>query len=280
MGCWSESCAISGMEIPDGARIYIALVGSSRYGDGLDLIVPPVLGNYDDYGGLDLLEGFELLGLKKGENWRPRDDRRGRPVYMDADVYEFMAGMEPEFTYNRPKTIGGMIDKTEAELREAIKGLRSVERFEEGYFKAIQPLEKIISHSRDAFGDARQILEEILFKKKGESRDEAKVDLLIEEFITMFRRATIYNMGQIELRKTFVPEVRGPQHGGVQALIPFYGYVLTLARKREQDRIADCWNMEELDKEFPLERWKAECALDKTQLGFREWQVEQALEAD
>ncbi|MBO6507365.1 MAG: hypothetical protein JJ979_02580 [Roseibium sp.] len=56
MGCWSESCALSGMELDDGRDIYLATMEPADFSSEVTVIVPPTRGVYDDYGGITLSE--------------------------------------------------------------------------------------------------------------------------------------------------------------------------------------------------------------------------------
>jgi hypothetical protein len=275
MGCWSESCAVSGLEIPHNAKIYVAMVGESRYGRDVEVNVPPVAGTYDDYGGLDLTETLTSLDLKTGENWAPRDDKRGMPVYIDAEVFDFLPSIELEFSYKGPKTIGESLEVNVTKLRDIIARLRPLTPYkDEAYYKTISELDRVIGYHTEAFADAKDKLSRILFKKD-DTRTTEEIDAQIEEFITLYSRAFIFNRAQHELRKRFVPEVKGPQHAGSDALIAFYRTVYTLIRQRREAQVEEGYHQVEMDKDYPLDRWKAEVALDQTQLAFRDWQVEQ-----
>lgn len=278
MGCWSESCAVSGLEIPHNAKIYVALVAESRYGNDLELTVPPIAGTYDDYGGLDLTETFTSLGLKEGENWEVREDKRGAPVYIDAEVFDYLLNIEKEFAYKGPKTIGGSLDELVTTLREKIEAMRGLERYSDPeWFKIHSELDRYLGHNSTAMEGAREKLDRILYKKD-DGRTEEEVNAQIEEFILLFRRSYVFNVAQRELRKRFVPKVKGPQHGGGEALLGFYREVYRIIRARKEAENADLWNMEVLDKEFDLNLWMAAVSSEATQLGFREWQIEKANE--
>mgnify|MGYP000026455675 CR=1 FL=1 len=78
MGCWSESCALSGLEISDGTDAYAVILKPNKYERSkYDICVPPIKGTYDDYGGLVLLESNEQYNLVKGETFTLVDDDRG-----------------------------------------------------------------------------------------------------------------------------------------------------------------------------------------------------------
>ncbi|MBD9511556.1 hypothetical protein IB265_32900 [Ensifer sp. ENS10] len=279
MGCWNESCAISGIDIPHKTKIYVALIGNERFGNDMAIFVPPVLGAYDDYGGVDLLEDSPLFGLKKGDNWRPREDKRGHPVYLDAEVFDFLTSLKIQWSIDG-KTLGDAITKHEKVIRETVEKLKPLQRYEDkDYWKTMMDLDRLLQR-RETFDDAKQVFEEILYVKKGETRDEEATDAKIEAFITCWKRAFIMNQAQHELRKKIVPEVKGPQHGGAPALIQFYTMVLMTSKRRHEEQRDDGWNWDEMDKDFPLDRWKAEVALDQTQLSFRDWQVAQEFKRD
>lgn len=215
MGCWSESCGVSGMEIPDNARCYMLTLVPDKYDKHTYRMgIPPVLGTYDDYGGLDLLENCPALNLKIGDNWRPeREDK----FMIDAQVFDFLSTLEPDFTYgDRPKTVGEAAERWMADAHKQIKEYREAD--------GVSKLTKSFALS-DMFGSVteRPLAGIIDFES------------ITDEFVTLYGRCLVLWRGMSELRKTLAPTcVWGPQHGGAQALIPFYEFVLKQAKARRK----------------------------------------------
>lgn len=278
MGCWSESCAVSGVEIRNGAQIY-AMTWQQIYGDEYMISVPPVVGTYDDYGGIDLTEDLPEFGFKKGENWRLAEDERGEHMLVDAAVFDFLSSLEPEFTYgDRPKTIGEMWERHRAELVTVLEQWIAIRDGDGDEMK--KAVSMLRSEGRTVFGYSDGVMKgaPIVFQEAVEAGGSIES---LTPLIEAYGRAMVICRAMIELRKkpTFGTS-NGPQHGGEQALIPFYTFTLMLARKRRDDDRDDYWDWEEMDKDHPLDSWKAEVATGATKMGFREWQTEQELNPD
>jgi len=115
MGCWSESCAVTGMEIRYDNRVYVAMVNSEGYNSQQIIVIPPVLGIYD-YGGIELLENNTEFGLVKGDAWQPREIEGSDPIYIDAVILEdVLPTISKEFPYaynetNEPISIDTIAD--------------------------------------------------------------------------------------------------------------------------------------------------------------------------
>lgn len=262
MGCWSESCALSGMEISDGDTVYVALVIPSRsYGHSYNWILktPPVKGTYDDYGGVNLTEDTPN-GPKSGENWRPDNEiqgataQQGLPVYFDAELFEYLENLENEFPYHWTRkgnvmvsnvnTIGMRRDLHVQDIRDAInETLENKKKYEElsnGPAKGFsivyeRPLHEVFVSSEDRGvldGAENFILDRI---------ESGQTDF--EEFLKFYGRAYVLTCAQHELRKQIVPGTYGPQHGGADALLQFSKEVSRLTEihkyRWDEDEIED-----------------------------------------
>lgn len=255
MGCWSEACALSGIEITDGLEVYVALVvPSDGYNNSgqWDLSMPPIKGKYDDYGGLDLLEDTPY-GPKNGENWRPENEiqgakpKDGLPIYIDAELFESLENLPREFPYfgthingkyemiKGVKTIGQARDLFLKDVRAAIaksiekknkwdslKGKPDVDRS----ILYNQPIHELLGYPESGsilVGASHYLTERI---------EQGQTDF--EEFLKFFGRAYVLFSAQFELRKLVAPGIRGPQQGGDPALIQFTKEVLRLSEERKR----------------------------------------------
>jgi hypothetical protein len=273
MGCWSESCGISGIEIPMNNRIY-ALMMEKSYG-GYVVSVPPILGTYDDYGGIDLTEDMPAFDLKAGENWRPVEDQRGLHMFIDADVFDHLKELEPEFTYgDRPKTLGEAWQHHSEEVVKVLTMWIKIRDSDKDPRDKAYDLLKVGSKVGRVFGYDDGTLKNVQSLFQDAITNGASLESLAP-LLVAYSRAYILMRAFVELRKNPAPgSINAPQHSGEQALIPFYNFVYHLARKRRDEDRAECWDFDELDKSYPLDRWKAEVALDQTQLSFRDWQID------
>lgn len=219
MGCWSESCALSGLEIMMGEEdVYVALMTPSKYGKNeWDIVVPPVKGTYDDYGGIDLTEDVPYYNLVKGDNWRPREDGRGQPVYFNGAVFDSLASLEREFAYNG-RTIGEAFAYHVSELMEDAKEVDDL-------------VQELGSEVAKALADIKMSR---VFRNDGPLEDAVHLfrNVPREEFIKLYKRAFILSCAQRELRKLVVPGVSGPQHNGETALKQFYTTVNNILDER------------------------------------------------
>lgn len=215
MGCWSESCGLSGLEIRNGDDIYLATLKPSKYyPQSYDFVMPPLKGTYDDYGGIDLTEDYPFgpFNLKIGDNYSPGllDARDG--YIVAASVFEFLPSLELEFSYgDRPKTVG----EANQRLQKRLEKYFSTSIDERNYFGS-DGLYNLISG--------------------GEGADFLNPLLLLEEygavFIPFFCRARMLRHAAAELRKSIYPSsCNAPQHNGEQALIPFYKHILGVAER-------------------------------------------------
>lgn len=245
MGCWSESCALSGLEIQMGEEnVYVALLAKSKYGEAMyDIVVPPVKGTYDDYGGIDLEEDCFLLGLKKGDNWRPMEDDedgnapKGEPVYISGAVFDFLPNLLREFYYHGA-TLEEAYEYHLSEVREKIEESRktfemladaSENEDSRNQFRSIQ-VSMAFGLSNSVLPSASKLYQDL------NGGDDS-------EFFKFYKRAFMLQCAQMELRKLVVPGVRGPQHCGEVALNQFYGLVGPIVKARvdeaEAQRIQD-----------------------------------------
>lgn len=252
MGCWSESCAISGMEIGDGDEMYMAYVVPHKYEKGTWVInKPPMRCTYGDYGNGFLIEDAPLVGLKVGDELSDRNEDNdqeghewGLPIYFKAEVFDFLPQLKPEFSFNDVKTL----EDTYNAMRE--RGRKAVEErltmFKEAAFKGTDDQDKVDELIK--VYTSTTIIRELF----GYGSDACMVDaadeydrfindpsLNEEDFWTAYRRAFILKCAYEELRKAMSPRIRGPQHSGEVALRQFYQHVLSIADAEYEKRKAE-----------------------------------------
>ncbi|QIG66030.1 hypothetical protein phiOC_p388 [Ochrobactrum phage vB_OspM_OC] len=283
MGCWSESCSISGMEIRHGDECLVAYA-SFTYEDSFyfpfRLNTPFFFGEYDDYGGVDLLEDYEPYGFKKGDNICQFDDRqideetydskavfhvrsktagwvhdkdrghwmlKGHRIFIHKKVFDILGGLRPEFVYNSPDTIKGQIEhfieeriqiakdsqtkyldkaKELSEPDESDDDIKTMEMFGYLAFNGLR-----MGHDSEPWNGYSRELQDV-FVENFPNIDADWASIFSNEH---FVRTKIVLYASMELRKVLSPYVHGPQHGGAQALIPFYEGVLAIAKARQKE---------------------------------------------
>lgn len=237
MGCWSESCALSGLEIMLGEKnTYVALLAPSKYGEPMhDILVPPVKGTYDDYGGIDLDEDCFVLNLKAGDNWRPMDEEVGAPIYLNGTVFDFLPSIQKEFNYHGATLAESYeyhlsdVQKKIDENKALFQALADASPNAAEQFRSIK-VSMAFGLSNSVWPKASHYYEEL------QGADDT-------EFFKFYKRAFMLQCAQMELRKLCIPGVRGPQHCGEIALKQFYDLVTPILNERvseaEAQRLQD-----------------------------------------
>lgn len=201
MGCWSERCALTGLEISAGDAAYLAVI-DPRFDtyDGHMILVPPVKGTYDDYGGLVLTEDVPLLGMRAGAAYTPAEDGE-TVVFFNAQVFEAIEKLQPESTFTSP-TVGHEVDQGLTKLRTGVEDLRSQDL--DPAILAMK-LERHFSWPPEWRSAASKLVELI------EQGDD------LEPFYLLARRVKLMKSAEQELRRPISPIRVGPQHGGEAA---------------------------------------------------------------
>lgn len=221
MGCWSESCGLSGLEIREGVECYLAVLAPNGFdidvnARNFDFVVPPIHGTYDEYGGLNLLEDypFSPFCLKKGDNFRPK---LCDALFIDASVFHFVRRLEPEMTFDPSvKTLTDIELEATHRVRVRIQQNNETKPAKRPFL----PLWFDVLSRSESGGNLRDAMR--LFEDYSESP------------LPFYGRCVLLYNAYGELRKKMVPSsCRSPQHGGAQALIPFYRHVLATAEERE-----------------------------------------------
>lgn len=217
MGCWSENCAISGIEIRPGTPCYRAhMIRDKYYESQWEFIIPPILGKYDDYGGLDDPEKSIIWPYEDYDYWPDTITINGKavyekplPIYFHAEVFDLLENVPLEWKRDGAQTVGDM----------ATEHINKMMGFLEKKKEAIQ--------SKDLSKMVLAMSEESRFQMMDDFRGklfvsiENKVfenDENLKEFLKLYRRCFVAHCGMRELRKNLMPGARGPQHCGEEAM--------------------------------------------------------------
>lgn len=131
MGCWSENCALSGLELYDGCDVYAIMLkheAASPFNSGVYLEMAPVYGKYDDYGGIDIVDDMQMfdairlppsaaikiervdqiLDRPARVNLRVKyQNKEGyRMVFFHKKIFDHLATLPTEFSRDDASTIG------------------------------------------------------------------------------------------------------------------------------------------------------------------------------
>lgn len=240
MGCWSERCALTGLEIANNQVVYVACI-SEQTDDfyGQSLATPPVKGTYDDYGGIDLLEDVELLGLKYGQNWRPDEEDQKpsvaknltlRPIFIHAEIFDKIPELRPEFDYTTA-SVGRSVESEIAKLTALVELFKDWENAGEEKDKLLYATQLALRQSLgypEQWEGADEILDDILDAGKD-----------AEEFLDLYRRVLLLKCAERELRQPLVSSRVGPQHGGEMALRQKTTWVQEILDAKEEVRKED-----------------------------------------
>lgn len=227
MGCWSESCALSGVEIGHGDACYVAAF-TKEPGDrfnGQTFAVPPLKGFYDDYGGLEKMEGSAIWGIEPGgELDRDAIYELGQPIYIAASVFDRMGELVPDWCYDGINTLADANARLAEKLRTYAQKLKSIEPDQGDIDTYGEELARTVARSRRFFGT--RLRDECFRSYPSMMKNDAQqfADLVdsngdVEDFIKHYLRAAMLKRLESELRHRLVSGVSGPQHGGDEALI-------------------------------------------------------------
>lgn len=251
MGCWSESCAISGLEIgayDEAVVMVLAPAKDDGYGHGafcrFSPITPPTFGKYSDYGDIEGPEDNpEQLDSKFFTDWL----EKGRRVYDPStddhmkymanlwwcrkDVWDYCDNLPREFSYgdDNPDTIGELITQQRGKVLEYVKGQQEIQAMDDGDDAKLRRLLRSISSARDIFGLDRIDGDLVIQLKTSldaaiEKNNQERIDDIIEAAMRVLKLSAIGH----ELRKIVCPSTRiGPQHGGYEAILSLNKFVVT-----------------------------------------------------
>jgi hypothetical protein len=253
MGCWSESCAISGLEIGDQDEAMVMLLhplkekGYTDHGafSRYEPVCPPTWGKYSDYGDIEDINTYDNLFFTNQLELARRtidpnsDDHcayMARFWWVRKDVWDFCDKIPHEFSYgDHPKTIGESIMRR----REKLNAYVASERIDIKNSKNDDPkdskalIRRLISKSSksgdDVFGlkshrlklisNLENDLDEMI-----EQNNQSGIDNVIEAVC----RLNKIEMVCYELRKIVMPSTfTGPQHGGYEAASMLATFTLT-----------------------------------------------------
>lgn len=240
MGCWSESCVISGLPIYEYDEVYVATLIKPKFRN-IDWVIslPPIKGLYDDYGGIKLLESNKQFKLVSGEDFEITAIRElGQPVYIAASVFELLKELKMEFPFLNSKKVKDLgdfannyilflqeqLDKkiVKAETNPIIFTKSGKDIIFKNYYLA-----EIFGHDDIQADCCKHIQEKLDINDKDFS-----------DFFEFYKRAILLVRGSFELRRALVPTIRGPQHGGENALYQLYNHVFSVINERLEERKA------------------------------------------
>lgn len=242
MGCWSESCVLSGLEISSGTPVYGLKMRRNDSG-GWVVYTPLLEGTYDDYGGIDLTRSESYLGYESGNNVELGASSFSHSVFVRQDVYDIGKGLPVEFPYVRNPETG------KGELREGLTVFQRMEAWRERTVRGLDEIRKEVELRGSSDVRPMSMVERFIYDNFNRGELLPHVGWISEylreslhgyNFDVMegidgyCRLATLFSMGT-ELRKLIRPGIVGPQHGGEQALLSFYEKVLPLVRDQSRD---------------------------------------------
>lgn len=253
MGCWSESCAISGLEISDQTEALVMLLqfneepGYSCHGaySRYQPMCLPTWGKYSDYGDIEDVASCDPLyftmWLEKARrkidpNEDSHTDYMSKMWWVRKDVWDFCDTIPHEFSYgDNPKTIGESCQRMRDKLYAHVKSEReemALDLHKDGFdpdSAIAQALRRMRSSDHNIFGlrsyevniiqNLQNELEDAI-----ENNDQPKIDNSIEGIVRLNKIAMICH----ELRKLVTPSTfTGPQHGGYEAASLLATFTLT-----------------------------------------------------
>ena len=256
MGCWSESCAISGLEIGDQDEAVVLLlkpVDSDSYSEfgafcRFTPLCAPTYGIYSDYGDIEdeLPKDNEFFTSRLDaarRHYDPKSD--SHMTYMNnmwwcrKDVWDFCDSIQLEFSYgDRPKTVGDAVVAHHKSIMKYVNDLLQEDDAEDTEDSRLRRLMKGFASGRDIFGlgyiDGKFVTG---LKMALDDAIEHKNHEAIENIVEMSTRVRKLSMICHELRKIVCPSTRiGPQHGGYEAISQLATFTLTKC----QEYFADC----------------------------------------
>ena len=260
MGCWSESCAISGLEIGYDMPALVMLVkakDSKAYTSHgtfsrFTPVCPPVIGNYSDYGDLDddrpVDSMFFNLWLETSRRvFDPTGDDHMTYIanmwWVRKDIWDFCDNLPHEFSYgDRPKTVGESIVRHRAKFAEYIDkiqkhnaGAASGDLTDDEVF--VRALARLKIGSDDLFG-FRSYDVDIINGMRSQLDDAIKTNnqVMIDNIVEASCRLSKLDMICFELRKVVAPStMNGPQHGGYEAVGKLADFVSNICQESLKD---------------------------------------------
>lgn len=225
MGTATGSCALSGMEIPEGSEaIGILMSVDCLPGTGYSMRSTPFKAVYPGYSGsADLTEPMILGGHKLGDTISP--DQGTAIVWIHPDVFGTLRDL-PASDWD-DETLGEVVDEHLAEVRNA---LAEAEAGRAGLCQKAMAVAKIM----DITGKLRAVIDRRVFVADGPDlvllairKDPADYERALDEY----GRATLLARAQLTLRKQIAPVIIPPQEGGNRAVLAFSEKVTEIARR-------------------------------------------------
>lgn len=255
MGCWSESCIISGLEIrhtdPCG-MVYITSQTDYMGRPEANFKTPIVWGKYNDYGDLEDIQNIDkyvatgmfhiikehgedklspvfLSKIKKDDDTFPRKPIAW-PVFIHRAAFEALETIPSDSGWTFPNSDGTVGDYTN----------KSIEKFKEGF-----------SEYLGTFLESEESTEESRLKKLMKQfvnsdwhrhlksswslaafRDsDFDITQDVDFLLGLLRDEKLVTSGMADLRKGIPMHFHGPQHGGGEALLKFNEAINAVCKK-------------------------------------------------
>lgn len=247
MGCWSESCAISGLEIGayQDAVVMIVEAPTSKSYDNYGTfsrfvpVCPPTFGQYSDYGDLEddndkdlpfFLNSLEAARRKFDPDTKSHMDYMNQMWWVRKDVWDFCDSLPLEFSYgDRPKTVGECVTRQREKILEYVKEVRETVAESDEDVKLRRLFRSMSSSSRDLFqlGYLSNDLT-MNYKHQLDEAIENNNDEVVNNIIEAVGRLLKVSIMCYELRRVVCPSTKiGPQHGGHDAISMLATFTLT-----------------------------------------------------
>lgn len=264
MGSWSESCGFSGIEIGDGEKALVGLLGKPKYQDfggetHFQFKSPLILGEYNDYGYLKVADDEGVIALfnkmtglelKNGDDFSGRDEHfvAGMQRYwIREDVFNTLPELKQEFPYSyrkdlrksvKVKNIGEAADLHIGDLAKAasMRTAKFKEWSDMKFEKEISD-EQRLELARSLFD--LSLTDVLGYQAKGiiwvSVLSDLPDNIPVNSAIEAYRRYFILTYAADELRKKFAPsEKGGPQHSGEIASCQFARSILKIQAERRK----------------------------------------------
>jgi hypothetical protein len=232
MGCSNVGCVLTGLEIRNRDRVYAILISKdSTEFIGHYLSVPPILGLYNDYDGINVTEDASLLGYPEVSQFPEEgfDDDFYGVAFINADVYESLEDL-PVFHPFENLTMGAYVDEKLASIGKDLSvfdAIPSTKSPEDLYKKRLTHVLDLINpnFSSDWFTAHNCVM--------GNENDERTFTATsAEDALKFMRRAKLLKTAEMHLRQPIMPMSWGPQDLDEKARLAFYETTTQLLRER------------------------------------------------
>lgn len=225
MGGSSRSCALSGLEIPQGDEAVLLSVFPQPFDRiGYSIMETPLRGAYSGYGTLDTESEDEIT---------PEDTDKRQPVWVLASVLDGLQNIPDDY-------FGISLGEAYQDHERRIRAALSVPQEggpEDMSFLVDAPCMITASDFRKSVRLGRFLHEGVSYITGHELFHAARNDPDgLETILSQYRVGWMIKTAEVTLRKRIVPGIIGAQHGGHQATIAFARLTIAIAEERLEDR--------------------------------------------